>query len=153
PTNKYAKIVLQWDQPFFTPNFVTTDLDMYLIRADTGQTAAYSADANINTQIPSEFISWQNDTGQTQFDLMVKRYTGVQPNRFKIVIDTGIAAIEITEHDTHSPTVTPHAVLTACGVGAYSYYNQRYAEPYSSLGPLVTLFDPEGNRYPDPHVI
>jgi subtilisin-like proprotein convertase family protein len=92
--------------------------------------------------------------GQTiAFDVMVKRYIGTQPNRFKITFDTNIAALEITEYDTHSPTVTPHAVLTACGVGAYSYYNQRYAEPYSSTGPLVTLFDPEGNRYPDPHVI
>src|SRR5262245_45773004 len=153
PTGKYAKIVLQWDQPFFTPNFVTTDLDLWLVRADTGQIVAWSADTNLSTQIPSEFISYQNTTGQTEFDLMVQRYIGTQPNRFKIVFDTGIAAIQINEYDTHSPTVTPHAVLTACGVGAYSYYNQRYAEPYSSLGPLVSLFDAAGNRYATPHVI
>jgi len=64
PSNHYRDmtIVLQWDQPFYTPAGVTSNFDIHLY-ADDGTTVIASAtDDNLATQQPIEVFQWEHES-------------------------------------------------------------------------------------------
>ena len=106
-----VRLELQWDQPFFTTSGVTSDIDLYLIRNDTGAVVASSLDVNPTNQKPKEFIGYTNTTGQTSFSIAVRLFSGpnvVESNSSTMATAPCITFNEYTA-DSGKPTITPHA--------------------------------------------
>jgi subtilisin-like proprotein convertase family protein len=142
----FARIVFQWDDPHFTATGVDTDLDIYLVRADTGAIVASAVDNNISTQVPSELLIFNNTTGQTQFDVLIRRFSGPNPGRFKYVHLGNGSPIGINEFfNADVATQTPHsAAVWAQGVGAVAYFDRPNPEPFTSQGGNVVVFNGAG---------
>jgi hypothetical protein len=146
----FAQIGLQWDQPFYTANGVTSDIDIFLIRSDTGAVVASSTSSNPTTQMPWEFIGYGNNTGQTNFDIAIRLFSGPNVGRLKYKYYGNMSVVDFP---TNSPTISSHAgIPEAVGVAAVPYYNQRTRESYTSSGPMTILFGPTGNRLGTPIV-
>ena len=152
-TGQSLSISLQWDDPFYTTDGVDTDLDIFLIRADTGAIVARAESFNIASQRPSEVLGFNNDTGQTAFDLAILNFSGPDPGRLRYVIFGSNSAGPI-EFDTNSPTVNPHArAVGALATAAVPYFDQTEPESFTSLGgALPILFSPTGERLGTPEI-
>jgi Bacterial Ig domain/Subtilase family len=141
-------IGLEWDQPYYTVSGVTSNVDVFLYRADTGALVASSTDNNLASQTPFEFIGYGNNTGQTAFDVAIRLTAGPTPGRLKYKYYNNMS---VSEYATNSPTISSHAgVPEAAGVAAVPYYNQRLPESFTSAGPMTILFDRNGNRLSTP---
>jgi len=145
--NADVNITFQWDDPFYTVAGVDTDMDIYLIRSDTGAIVASGLDVNPTTQVPSENFGYTNNTGQTAFDIIIRRFSGPNPGRFKWVNLNNSGSLTINEFDPGvAGSITPHAAATAAeGVGATPYFDQLGIEGFTSRGPNVVVFDTAGN--------
>lgn len=148
---------LQWDQPFYTTDGVTSDIDIFLLDHITGRVVAYGATDNIYNQTPYEQLSYTNYSGvDRQYDLVVNLYSGSAPGRLKFVNfgANSYGDIDFGDFATHSSTITPHAaVASAMAVGAVPFYDQRTPEGFSSFGPATFLFDAAGARLSSPLTI
>ena len=152
---------LQWDNPFFTTNGVTTDLDFYLINPTTNAIVAGSVRSNMSTQTPSEIFTYTNtniktitNDGAQAFDLAIVRVAGT-PGRIKWVNygANNYGAVTVNEFNTNSPTVIPHsAAAGGVSVAAAPFFNQLSPESYTSLGPFTALFSANGTRLATPDV-
>ena len=140
---------LQWDQPFYTTNGVTTNLDIFLLN-DSGKTVAKTGSNydNIATQTPWNGLSFVNTTGtDSVYDLVIQKAKGTTPGRIKYVNFSNGSPITFNTFATNSPTICPHAAAAnAMAVAAAPYFNQRTPESFSSYGPATILFDQNGNR-------
>ncbi|HHP7229651.1 MAG TPA: hypothetical protein ACFCUY_02180, partial [Xenococcaceae cyanobacterium] len=115
----------QWDDPFYTTNGVDTDLDIYLFDS-VGNLVASSEDANLSNQTPSEILSFTNNTSNTNFDVVINLFSGLQPGRVKYVPFFGSKISDpnliYQEYATNSPTIYGHAAATnASAVAAVPY--------------------------------
>ncbi|MGX6449359.1 S8 family serine peptidase, partial [Patulibacter sp. S7RM1-6] len=150
---------LQWAQP---RGGVTTDLDAYLhdaqgriLRNADGTVAASAVDNTASMdQHPSEILAWDN-TGSTAqaVQLSIARDSSGRGDkatpRLKFIVNgldgTG-AAVEYPTGggvDTVGPTVFGHAgAADAVSVAAVNSGSTSALEPYSSRGPVTTLFGP-----------
>jgi subtilisin family serine protease len=146
----------QWDQPFYTTNGVTTDVDIYLINHTTGKVVAHGFADSIANQTPLEFLGFQNKGSTAQFDIVINNYTGPNPGEMKFV-NYGANSFGDTDFGTfatNSGTVIPHvADANAMAVGAVPFFGQRTPEYYSSWGPSTLLFDASGNRLASPRTV
>ncbi len=71
---------LQWDQPFYTTNGVTTNLDMYFLNHTTGAVLYSATTNNIALQTPYEELGIANQgTSSLQIDLVVRNTSGPAP--------------------------------------------------------------------------
>ncbi len=147
PAGGGIRINLQWDDPFFTVAGVDTNLDIRILRADTGATVVSGLDNNLATQVPSEFFTFTNGTGQTAFDIVIIRAAGPNPGRFKWFNQNRDGNLAIVEFDPGvAGNVTPHAAVPqAEGVGATPYFDQLGIEAFTARGPVTVVFDPAGN--------
>ncbi|AMV36725.1 S8 family peptidase [Planctomyces sp. SH-PL62] len=146
---------LQWDQPFYTVDGVTTDLDFYLIDPATGAIVASSAADNPAIQTPSELLAFQNTTGATRsYDLLVYNFSGPNPGRVKWVNygANNYGAITVVDFPTNSATANPHASAAGLSVGAAPFFDQLNPESYTSTGPNTILFSPNGTRLAAPEI-
>lgn len=154
PNNRLLRLSLQWDDPFFTTNGVDTDIDVFLLDP-SGNIVASSLDFNITNQTPVEFLVFNNNTGQTNFDVLITLFDGPEPERLKY-IPFGIGSNASTiyqEFATNSPTVFSHPAATgAMAVAAAPYFNPTTPEPFTSEGPTTILFNPNGTRKSTPEV-
>ncbi|MCA9054376.1 MAG: Ig-like domain-containing protein, partial [Planctomycetaceae bacterium] len=143
---------LQWDDPFYTVNGVDTDLDVVLVIAGTTTIVAVSVDDNPSNQTPSELLSFTNSSGSTQqYELLIQRFSGPSPTRVKYV-NFGSSGV-ISEFNTNSPTVSPHAAaVNGAGVAAAFYGDQTTPESFTSQGPTTILFQANGTRLLTPQV-
>ena len=145
----------QWDDPFFTTSGVDTDLNIYLINAATGDIVATSAGDNISNQTPSEFLVFQNDTGQTDFDVAIELSNGPEPGRIKYIpfgLGSNSDAI-YQEFATNSSTIFgSQAAANASSVAATPYFDQTNPEDFNSVGPTTILFEPDGTRKNTPEI-
>jgi PKD repeat protein len=146
--NLAVPLVLQWSDPFYTTDGVKTDLDLYLLSA-AGDTVARSADSNLASQTPSEFIFYTNTTTGTTFDLVVRRRAGTaNPARVKYI---SFATIGITEYWTRSGTIFGHhAAVNAGATAAAPSYNRLTPETFTSKGSPTILFAPNGTPLATP---
>lgn len=146
---------LQWDDPFYTTNGVDTDLDVFLVNPATNRIVASSENYNIANQTPLEILRFENNTAQTNFDLMLRLYAGPAPGRIKYIpfgLGSNAAAI-YQEFATNSPTIFGQAAATnASAVAAVPYFNQTNPEASTSVGPTTILFAPNGTRLATPEV-
>ena len=141
-----ANLWLQWDQPFYTSNQVTSDVNFYML--DTlGNVLFLSNDDNPGgTHTPLEVLQVTN-SGATdvQVDLAIRLFSGPTVGRLKYE-DFG-GGITVNEYATNSSTISKHAgIPEAAGVGAVPYQDQRTREAFTSSGPMTVIFDNAGNR-------
>lgn len=141
---------LQWAEPW---NGVGTDLDAFLLNSTGGLIAASSEDNVAGSQIPFEFVQWENESASSRIvQLVVNRYAGGLP-RLKLALlenGFGVTATEYprsTGTDVVGPTVFGHSgTADAISVGAVPFDDSATVEPYSSRGPVTHYFGPaEGN--------
>ena len=156
PNGRLARIPLQWDDPFFTTDGVDTDIDVFLLDAATGKVVASSRFDSIVNQTPVEFLVFSNDTGQTEFDVVINLFTGPEPERIKYIpFGLGSNPANIyQEFATNSPTIFGHPAATnAQAVAAVNFFNQENPASFTSHGPTTILFDRNGNRLPTHKVL
>ncbi|MGB3404034.1 MAG: S8 family serine peptidase [Microcoleaceae cyanobacterium] len=154
PNNSQLRLSLQWDDPFFTTNGVDSDVDVYLLDPN-GNIVASSIIDNIASQSPVEFLVFNNNTGQTNFDVLITLFDGPEPERLKYIpFGIGSNASNIyQEFATNSPTVFSHPAATgAMAVAAAPYFNPTTPESFTSVGPTTILFTADGKRLTTPEV-
>jgi hypothetical protein len=150
PTGAAIEIVLQWDQPFYTTSGVTSNVNILLYQASNGAQVASSTDNNLTTQMPFEYLAFQNTSAtSTAFDLVLQNAAGPVVTRLKYVYyphPNGIGNFPtINEYATNSSSMFGHpGTPEAIGVGAVPYYDQRTPEPYTSSGPMTVIFNANG---------
>lgn len=140
------RVDLQWAEPW---NGVLTDLDAYLL-SSTGDLVALSVEDNVgSTQLPFEFVQWENESSATQtVQLVVNRFSGNLPRlKFGLLENgSGVSGTEYprsTGTDVVGPTVYGHAgSADAVAVGATPFNNSGKVEAYSSRGPVTRYFEP-----------
>ncbi len=154
PAGARIRLSFQWDDPFFTTDGVDTDLDIVLVDS-AGNVVAVSQDNNLVNQTPSEFLVFTNSTSQTDFDVMIRLFSGPQPGRIKYIpFDVGSDPDAFyQEYATNSSTIFGHAAaINASAVAAVPYFDQNNPEFFTSLGPTTILFNSDGTRKPSPEI-
>ncbi len=165
----------QWDQPFGSISDVSpgasTDVDIYLVDANTGQRLRDSDGnfvASINPNIgldPVEIFEFENEGNSTRdLGLVIEHARGPEPDFLKIVFFDSVSFInekrpEYTSEFSNSTVVGHSAAEGAISVGAAFYLNTpRFGlnpprlNSFSSQGPTTILFDIDGNRLADPEI-
>ena len=147
---------LQWDQPFYTSNGVTSTLNMYLLNDTTKAVVASATANNIANQQPVQLLSYVNSsTAATKYDVVIRLAAGTTPGRLKYVNygANNYGDIVFNTFGTYSPTINPHsAAAGAMSVGAVPFFDQRVPEDFSSYGPATILFSSTGARLSAPDV-
>ena len=133
------RLVLQWDDPFYTTNGVDTDVDILLVNS-ANQIVANSVNDNITTKVPFEYLNFTNSTGNTQtYDIVIAKYAGPDPGRIKYV---NFGSSVTPEYFTNSSTVYGHAAAkNAEAVAAVPFYNQTQPESFTSLGSSTIFYE------------
>ncbi|MEL6649635.1 MAG: S8 family serine peptidase, partial [Bacteroidota bacterium] len=143
---------LQWDDPWYTAAGVDTDLAFVITDDPLTTFLAVANDDNILTQIPSELLSFTDNTTNgvpDTYNIYIAKVTGPDPGRLKYV---NFRTHNLNEFDTNSPTVNPHAGSNGCVAVAASFYADAAAEAFSSHGPSTFLFDVNGVALAAPEV-
>jgi Ca2+-binding RTX toxin-like protein len=135
-------LAFQWDDPFYTTNGVDTDLDLYLLDS-SNNVVAQSADFNISSQTPFEFLSFQNQSGSVQnYDLVIANFDGPDPGRIKYVNYGSDISETNVEYFTNSSTIYGHAAATnGEAVGAVPFFDRDNPESFTSLGPTTIFYE------------
>jgi len=144
-------IVLQWDDPFYTTDGVTSDFDAFLTDETGTVEYARSDTDNLAVQQPIEVLQWLRNSGSpTTAWLSIDRTHGSGPALLKYV---AFGADSIDNYATHSATVFAHAASAdVVAVGAVPFYDPGTIEPYSSRGNATIYFDAAGTRLETPEV-
>jgi len=147
------RLMLQWDEPFYTPDGVVSDFDMIVYDALGTTEVASSANDNLATQQPLEVVDWDADeTSPTSYTIAIRHNAGPTDVLLKYVL-VGPDELTVDEYATHSPTVVGHpAAAEAVAIGAVPWDDPGNIEPFSSIGPTTIYFDPDGNRLATPQV-
>jgi hypothetical protein len=148
------ELAMQYDQPYYTKNGVTTNVDIYLLDS-SGAVVASSTTNNITNQTPFQFLSYENNTGGLEsYEIVIQNAQGPNPGEIKFVNygANDYGDVNFGTFATDSATINPHAAVPdAVAVGAVPFFDQRTTEGFSSYGPSVTfLFDANGNRLATP---
>lgn len=155
PNNNRVRLSLQWDDPFYTNNGVDTDLDVFLVNGTTGAIVEQSTYNSIANRTPLEFLDFTNDTGQTNFDVLIRKKSGATPGRIKYIpfgLSSNPANI-YQEYGTNSSTIFGHAAATnALAVGAVPYFNTNNPESFTSAGLTTILFEADGTPKATPEI-
>ncbi len=149
-----SQITFMYDNPFYTTNGVTSDLDIYVLDANNNVVASGTTN-NIATQTPFEILQ------------------PVQPGLYKVAIKVNAGSPDVgrvafyepgdggfsVDHQygfaggTNYPTTNGHPTANgALGIGAVPWFNAppfdtlpSYSnEPFSSFGPSEIVFSPTG---------
>lgn len=156
-------LMLQWDSPAYSISGrpgSRNDLDIFIFNKKHTRILAFSNFDNIGKDpIESLYFLNQIGSGETAFDIVITKASGVSPQLMKYIILNSIDGI-ISEYATHSSGIFGHANSnSAITVGATNYLNTpRYGqspplvEYYSSAGGASILFDAKGKRLNTPPV-
>ena len=147
--NQRVQFSLEWDQPYYSANGVTSTLTMYLLN-DATKAVVASATANaVANQTPYQYLTYANPAASAKFDVVIGLATGPAPGRLKYVNygANSYGAITFNTFATNSPTLIPHsAAAGATSVAAVPFYDHRNPESYTSAGPATVLFAADGTR-------
>jgi hypothetical protein len=156
-------VVFQWDNPYngLVGN-ATADLDIYFYdAARPNRIIAQGTTNNLKTGTPIEEIILPPG----QYDVMIRvsdRTPGASlPTRFKFAGDFGLDLMEYND-GVRSATWGHNAGPNTISVGAVPFFNAPpYAddnetinnEAFSSQGPVIHIFDADGNRFAHEHTL
>jgi len=148
------RLAFKWDDPFYTVNGVDTDLDIFLLNANTNTRVADSVVDNIANQTPFEILDFTNSTLFTQsYDVQIQNFAGPNSERIKYV-NYG-SGVTINEFATNSSTLSPHAVAEGGkAVAAVNYFDQDNPANFTSSGGdgIRIFFNPDGTRKTTPEI-
>ena len=156
PSGAIVRTTLGWSEPMFG---VGTDLDLFLLDANTGNRITQSVAVNTSTGSPVEFIGWQNTGAARNVQLVVARYapSGTATPRLKVIVHRNPAtSVEwkgstVTGTDVAGPTIFGHnSALKAGSIAAIPYNNANTVEPFSSRGPAAFCWQPVNGTSPSP---
>jgi hypothetical protein len=159
-------LALQWSDPWLDAN---SDLDLYLIDAETDTLVATSEIQNIGS-FSAEFFTYRNTSGADQaLDLVITLTddgSGEPPNLIKwVAVLSSFQTVTIDEHDTKSGTSYGHRnVAEAITVGAAAWFNTPdvpdtatvdpddppVLDEFSSKGEVPIIFNSEGDSLQNP---
>ena len=141
-----------------------TDLDIALVDADNN-VVAQSADDNVSTGVPSEFLEYTNNgsTAETLF-LVIEKADGPDPEEIKYVYSGSgpftDSDVSIEEYDTLGPTLFGHPMAEgATAVAAAPFFNTAAynsnavpasLESFSARGGIQIRFDRSGDAFGTP---
>jgi hypothetical protein len=152
-----TNIVLQWDNPFYVTNGVTTDLDVLLLDANNAIVGRTTTN-NLATGSPVDIL-FGVGTNATQIALQVAAGTP-DPGRVRFVALPG-RSLQVSRNFgndggniTYGSTFGHVTSDRAIGIGAvpywvapaYSAQNPIRNELFSSHGPVPIVFNPDGSR-------
>ncbi|MBX6314631.1 MAG: S8 family serine peptidase, partial [Isosphaeraceae bacterium] len=157
--NSPGMLLFQYDNPFYTTNGVTSDLDVFVLDAN-GNIVAAGVTNNIASQSPEEIVDIPR---AGNFTIAVQVAPG-SPDVGRIaLIGFGLDADFSKQFGNQGgityPTTFGHSAGTdAIGVGAVPWFNAPpfgtqnplQSEDFSSFGPVHHFFDPQGNRLATP---
>lgn len=143
---------LQWAEPWYG---VGTDLDAFLLDASGGLIAESIEDNVGNSQMPFEFIPWENNSStEKTVQLVVNRYSGASPRLKFGLLENGFG-VTGTEYprsagtDVVGPTIFGHSgSADAISVAAVPFDDSAAPEEYSSRGPVTHYFGPVDGSEP-----
>ena len=157
PAGRFIQVALQWNEPW---GAATTDIDALLTKADgtalPGGTFG-GDDDNLAGGLPSENVSWTNNTGApVAVALRIQRFAGTG-SPFMKYIARGPGAFTIAEHATNSDTINPDAAsapgsIAVAAVDA-SDPGLDTVEDFSSRGLKTRLRDKNGVLLTSPLVL
>ena len=158
-----SNLTLMWDNPFYTTNGVTTELDIYVLDANNAIVASGTQNA-IASQMPYQFAP---GVAPGLLHVAIQVAAGSpDPGRLAFY-DHGSGGFSVDHQygsagETSYPTAQGHAEAnSALAVGAIAWFNAPayfpgqatyYNEPFSSFGPNVSVFDANGTRRATPEV-
>jgi hypothetical protein len=154
-----TELVMQFDQPYATeqpvgsPGKVTSQVNFYVLNA-AGAVVAQSTSNNVATQAPFQLLTIP--TGGT-YTVVAKLISGPAPGHIEFS-NTGQFTDLVSQQfgsagGTFYPTAYGHeTALATIGVGAVPWWaatpflgaNPLNSEPFSSNGPALLLFNPDG---------
>ncbi len=154
------RVLFQWDDPWFTGT-AATNLDFFLLDANNAIVIQGTTN-NIGSATPFEF---DFAPGAGTFQLVVQVAGGPDPTRFRFqgfgsefTVDPNGNIPNILDGGTFLASTFGHPTSEdAIGTGAVAYFdappfptaqNPIPSESFSSAGPSLFFFDPQGNRLP-----
>ena len=176
PEGDSIQVSFQWTDPYASAggDGARTDLDIYLLDQDGNELASSIFDNNgvggRGATDPVELFTFTNDgdvdangdgTPDEQFNLVIERIDGPQPERIQYIYYPGDAdpddgpTAHLDEFDTQSPTIFGHSnAAGASTVGAVFWFatppfadqftNPFAVNSFSSVGGLPVYFRPDG---------
>jgi len=159
-------IGFQWDDPFDVVNGVTTDFNFMVFDANGQYVSSMSMlDDNFATQEPIEFSSTPLSADKKYYIVITRTSQGSQQAKYLRYVSFGgtLTAQYTTDSGSFAATYGHSAARSANGVAAYVYDSVPVATPpydaytpqfesYSSAGPVLLIFDAEGNRMGAPEI-
>jgi len=161
-----AGLNFQFDQPWYTTNGVTSDLDIYVLDA-SGNVVASGTSNNIATRSPYEFVSLATLQPNTTYFVAIRVTSGADPGYVQIG-DWFDSISSISKQfgsagGTYYPTTFGHPTSSsAIGVGAVPWWgtnptntpppNPVRSEPFSSYGPAIIKYNSLGIPFPSPQL-
>jgi hypothetical protein len=153
-TTARARIVLQWDDPYFTVSGVpgaARDVNLFLVQGGT------VVRSDVLNNVGGDPVAFIEAPSAGVYDIQISLCQGTAPARMKWIIFGGVNNIE---YDTMSSTSFghPNQPFTA-GVGAAFFQrtprfgiNPPALETFSSRGGTPILFDTNGVRKSTPEI-
>ncbi len=160
PIGVYASShpTFEFDQPNYTAAGVTSEVDFYVLD-QAGNIVSQGVSNNVATQSPIQLLDRLVPTGL--YNVVIKVASGPDPGHvvFAEVGDGGFAVSHKfgSAGGTNYPTTFGHAAGAATiGVGAVPFFGTTpfesrttiTNEPFSSFGPVLSLFNPDGSPKP-----
>ncbi|QDV37134.1 S8 family serine peptidase [Tautonia plasticadhaerens] len=153
---------LWWDDPWFS-GAADSDLDLFVLDPANGNIVAQAVTNNIGSATPQEIIPQINPGN---YQVAIRYSNGPAPARVRFQ-DLGGGDLQTDKSfgsagTTTYPTTFAHPTSpSAIGVGAVFYgaappvVNPPAipSEAFTSAGPVIYFFDPNGNRLPGPQLL
>ncbi len=150
-----AAFDFQFDQPWYTSNGVTSQMNMYIINS-SGTVVASGTNDNTATQQPWQFFG---EVGDGTYNVAIQLVKGPAPNfvefqNFNENVNAVVSQQFGSAGTTYYPTTAGHSADPyTIGVGAMPWWGaapwpsnatQINSEPFSSQGPVINDLTPSG---------
>ena len=160
--NSGINLGLWWDDPWFSGS-ADSDLDLFVLDPANGNIVAQAVTNNIGSPTPQEIIPLINPGN---YQVAIRYSSGPTPSRVRFQ-DLGGGDLQTDKSfgnagTTTYPTTFAHPTSpSAIGVGAVFYgaappfLNPASipSEDFTSAGPVMYFFDPQGNRLSGPQLL
>ena len=160
-----AQIIFEYDQPFQTqepagsPGVVTSNVDIYILNAATGAVVATGNNNNVAMHEPWDFVTIP---AAGSYTVAIQVVSGANPGHVEFVNFDETVGLTVSQQfgsagGTYYPGSYGHSTAAATiGVGAVPWWapasslgigqNPLASEPFSSDGPGIYVFNPDGSR-------
>jgi len=151
-----VQLTLEWNNPFYMPGGVTTSLNFYIVNTTTNTVVSSdTTDATLGT-LPYKFVAYENPGPATaNYALVIQLGKGPAPGVLKW-LDYGAGngpTDQVAFQYAGAPAIVAHAeVDDAMTIAAAPYFDQTTPEAFSSKGPAMILFAPDGSSLATPEI-